>query len=109
LLYEFAIMWALRERFPLHFIVFKQTACHLSHEVSVEQVFSRAGNLSDPNMDPFQHKSVFVIVYGKVVSVEMAISDPSEPSGGYIYPRCTFITTLLLNPAPWLLHQSLST
>jgi hypothetical protein len=59
-------------------------------------------------MDPFQHKAVFDIVYGKVVSVEMATSDPSESSGGYIYPRCTFITTLLLNLAPWLLHQSLT-
>ena len=51
LLNEFAMMWELRERFPLHFVVFKQTACHLSHEANVEQVFSRAGNLSDPNMD----------------------------------------------------------
>ena len=40
LLNEFAMMWELRERFPLHFIVFKQTACHLSHEVNIEQVFS---------------------------------------------------------------------
>jgi len=32
LLNEFAMMWALRERFPLHLIVFKQTVCHLSHE-----------------------------------------------------------------------------
>ena len=30
----------------------KQTACHLSHEANVEQVFSRAGLLSDPNIDP---------------------------------------------------------
>ena len=45
-------MWALRELFPLHFIVFKQTVCQLSHEANVEQVFSRAGNLSEPNMDP---------------------------------------------------------
>ena len=52
MLNEFAMMWELRERFPLHFVVFKQTACHLSHEANVEQVFSRAGNLSDPNMDP---------------------------------------------------------
>jgi hypothetical protein len=54
LLNEFAMMWELRERerFPQHFIVFKQTACHLSHEANVEQVFFRAGNLSDPNMDP---------------------------------------------------------
>ncbi len=33
------MMWALRERFPLHYIVFKQTACHLAHEANVEQVF----------------------------------------------------------------------
>ena len=46
------MMWALRERFPLHFIVFKQTACHLPHETNVEQIFSRAGNISDPNIDP---------------------------------------------------------
>jgi hypothetical protein len=52
LLNEFAMMWELYERFPLHFIVFKQTLCHLSHVAKVEQVFSRAGNLSDPNMDP---------------------------------------------------------
>ena len=52
LLNEFAMMWELRERFPLHFIVFKQTVCQLSHEANVEQVFSRAGNLSEPNMDP---------------------------------------------------------
>ena len=42
----------MRKSFPLHFIVFKQTACHLAHEANVEQIFSRAGNLSDPNMDP---------------------------------------------------------
>jgi hypothetical protein len=46
------MMWELRGRFPLHFIVFKQTACHLSHEANVEQVISRAGNPSDLNMDP---------------------------------------------------------
>ena len=42
----------------------------------------------------FQHKSVFDIVYGEVLSVEMTTSDPSESGAGYIYPRCTFITTL---------------
>ena len=42
----------------------------------------------------FQHKSVFDIVYGEVLSVEMTTSDPSESGACYIYPRCTFITTL---------------
>ena len=32
--------------------VFKQTASHLPHEANVEQVFSRAGRMSDPNLDP---------------------------------------------------------
>ena len=40
------MMWALRERFPLH--VFKQAASHLPHEANIEQFFSRAANLSDP-------------------------------------------------------------
>ena len=51
LLNEFALVWQLRDRFPLHLIVFKQTACHLCHEANVEQIFSRAGLLSDPNID----------------------------------------------------------
>ena len=28
-------------------------ASHQPHEANVEQYFSRAGNLSDPNMDPY--------------------------------------------------------
>ena len=43
------MMWDLRESFPLHFTVLKQTACHLAHEANVEKVFSRAGLLADPN------------------------------------------------------------
>jgi hypothetical protein len=49
---EFAMMWALKDRFPLHYIVFKQCASHIPHEANAEQLFSRAGLLSDPNIDP---------------------------------------------------------
>ena len=44
----------LRQSFPLHYIVFRQTAAHLPHEANSEQLFSRAGTLSDDNgkMDP---------------------------------------------------------
>ena len=51
---EFALLYDLRTSFPLHYIVFKQTASHLPHEGNSEQLFSRAGNLSDDNgkMDP---------------------------------------------------------
>jgi hypothetical protein len=46
------MMCQLRILFPLHFVVFKQTACHLSAETNVEHVFSRAGQLSEVNLDP---------------------------------------------------------
>ena len=55
------MMWELRESFPLHFTVFKQTACQVSQEANVEQVFSRAGLLAHPNLLP-SHLSTLVMV-----------------------------------------------
>ena len=52
MLNEFALMYALKDQFPLHYIVSKQVSAHLPHEANSEQTFSRAGNLSDPNMRP---------------------------------------------------------
>ena len=49
---EIETMWQLRVLFPLHFFVFKQTVSHLAAEANVEQVFSRAGQLSEVNLDP---------------------------------------------------------
>jgi hypothetical protein len=49
---EFDMMCQLRVLFPLHFFVFKQTASHLAAEINMEQVFSRAGQLSEVNLDP---------------------------------------------------------
>jgi hypothetical protein len=49
---EFAMMYSIRDSFPLHYTIFKQYASHLPHEANVEQLFSRSGNLSDPNIDP---------------------------------------------------------
>ena len=47
-------MYHVRNSFPLHYIVFKQTASHIPHEGNSEQLFSRSGDLSDDNgkMDP---------------------------------------------------------
>ena len=45
-------IWAMREKLPLHYIVFKQTASHIPQEANIEQLFSRSDNISDPNMDP---------------------------------------------------------
>jgi hypothetical protein len=41
-----------RDSFPLDHTVFKQYPSHPPHEARVEQLFSRSGNISDPNMDP---------------------------------------------------------
>ncbi len=49
---EFEMMCQLRVLFPLHFFVFKETVSHLTAEANVEQVFSRAGQLSQVNLDP---------------------------------------------------------
>ena len=49
---EFEMMWELRKSFPLHYILFKQLASHLPHEGNSENTFSRAGSLSDPNINP---------------------------------------------------------
>ena len=40
------------DSFPIHYTVFKQYPSHPPHEARVEQLFSRSGNISDPNMDP---------------------------------------------------------
>ena len=42
LLNEFEMVWALRDRFPLHIILFKQTACHLAHEGGEAEVADQA-------------------------------------------------------------------
>ena len=45
-------MCHLRILFPLHFVVFNQTVCHLVTETNVEQVFLRSEQLSELNLDP---------------------------------------------------------
>ena len=52
LINDFALMYNLRDSFPLHFVVFKQTAVHIPHEANVEQVFSTSGILSTAHTDP---------------------------------------------------------
>ena len=61
MLNDFKMMWEFRDRFPLHYMVFKQIGQHLPHEANIEQYFSRAGLLSDPNIDPFSRGSTFEI------------------------------------------------
>ena len=47
---EFSLLSSLKSQFPLHYIIFKQTACHMGHEGDCEQFFSTAKHRSDPNM-----------------------------------------------------------
>ena len=55
MLNEFALMYALKDQFPLHYIVSKQVPEHTSHTRPTVSRRSRARvttNLSDPNMRP---------------------------------------------------------
>ena len=65
LLNQFKMMWDLRESFPLHFTVFKQTACHLAHEANVEKVFSRAGLHPDPNLLQAHQLTLIMVGFNK--------------------------------------------
>ncbi len=67
ILNEFEMMWQLRILFPLHFVVFNQTTCHLGAEVNVEQVFSRVGQLSEVNLDPDTLDDMVSIMVNKLV------------------------------------------
>ena len=49
----------------LHSLDFKQTACHIPHEGNVEQTFSRAGLLADPNMAPHRLANLVTIGVNK--------------------------------------------
>ena len=63
---EIETMWQLRVLFPLHFFVFKQTVSHLAVEANVEQVFSRAGQLSEVNLDPDTLTDMVLIRFNKL-------------------------------------------
>ena len=46
---EFALMFSLRERVPIHFVLFKRLAADLPHEGNAESTFSLSGSLSSDN------------------------------------------------------------
>ena len=71
------MMWALRDKFPLHYVLFKQTACHLPREANVEQIFSRAGLLADPNLNP-AHLAVLVRIGFNKKAFEPAVAAIKE-------------------------------
>ena len=50
-----------KDSFPLHYIVFKQTAVHIPHEANAEQVFSTAGRLASAHTDP-RHLARMVMI-----------------------------------------------
>ena len=51
-IWQFALLYNLRNSFPLHYVIFKQTASHLLHEGNSEQLFLRALSDSNGKMDP---------------------------------------------------------
>lgn len=46
---EFKLIFSLRNEFPLHFFVFRQTCVHIGHEANAEDTFSLSGSLSNEN------------------------------------------------------------
>jgi len=46
---EFALLFSLREQFPLHCLLFKRLAADLPHEANAESTFSLSGRLSSDN------------------------------------------------------------
>ena len=67
-------MCQLRILFPLHFVVFNQTVCHLAAETNVEQVFLRSEQLSELNLDPH---TLDVHVFVSVQDVHYTRSPPT--------------------------------
>ena len=59
---HFKLMWDMRERFPLHFIVFKQVSSHLPQEANVEQYFSHAATRCGSKLVVLLH-SMYSCVY----------------------------------------------
>jgi hypothetical protein len=58
----------------LHFVVFKQTACHLAAEANVEQVFSRERQLSEVNLAPSALANMLSIMVNKL-AYEPSVKD----------------------------------
>lgn len=52
---EFKLLHSLKEEFPLHFFVFRQTAIHIGAEANAETTFSLSGSLSNPNTKTNPH------------------------------------------------------
>ena len=70
ILNEFALMYDLKDAFPLHFTVFRQVSAHLPHEANTESIFSLAGNISDEGgrMDPTHLANLVYMMANKKIS-----------------------------------------
>ena len=89
---EFEMICQLRVLFPLHFFVFKETVSHLAAESNVEQVFSRAGQLSEVNLDPDALADMVSIMFnnhGYKTSLQDVMDKYYEMFRGKYYPNKT--------------------
>jgi len=46
---EYKLLFDMRQEFPLHFFLFRQTCVHIAHEANAENTFSLSGSLSNEN------------------------------------------------------------
>ena len=95
-------MYHVRNSFPLHYIVFKQTASHIPHEGNSEQLFSRSGDLSDDNgkMDParlgvWTSIGVNYSTYQPAAKLFSSVTcSSSARAAGPLQPSCTQMTSV---------------
>ena len=85
---HFKLMWDLRKRFPLHFIVFKQVSSHIAHEANVEQYFSRAVVRSGSKT-----------VAGSWLARGSLVEDSSQRARGSLVARGSLLARLLSHTA----------
>ena len=69
---DVALIYSVRNSFPLHYIVFKQLASHISHEGNNEQLFSQAGHVSDDNGKMDAHR----LGVWTSIGVNMSVYEP---------------------------------
>lgn len=69
---DVALIYSVRNSFPLHYTVFKQLASHTSHEGNNEQLFSQAGHVSDDNGKMDAHR----LGVWTSIGVNMSVYEP---------------------------------
>ena len=106
LLDEFKLLYHFRHRFPLHFMVFKQTASHILHEANVEQAPAppplRPSTLPAPSPHHHHHTGL-----DRLAVTTASIGRQDRQAFTYRYTYMHRPRTILRTP--WTPHRHLTT